>query len=349
MKPVGDLLGRVRVRMLRDRALAWGANGLAVAAVLALAVEVVYRRWPMDPGWPAVAGAAVVGLAVAAAGWVLAWPSLPEAARVADLRLGGRERLTTALQFATEGGWLYARQRDDAVAFALGADLSRLSPLSPPVRTLALAGVAAAAALVLALLPNPAVQQLRLHRAQQAAQAQAAGQVEQIARQLGQGQPGEDATKRQALTQELQKAASRARNAPDPQSAVASLSQAQDSLRQLQDPNRGQKQDAAAGAGKQLAQNADAARAGQALASQDLQGASSELSKLAQNLPNLSAQQQQQLAQSLSQAANAASGDQKLQQALSQAAQALQQGNVPAAQQSLQQAAQEAQALQGED
>ena len=100
MKPVRDLLGRVRSRLLRDRALTWAANGAAAAAVLALAVEVVYRRWPLDPGWPALAAAGGVGLAVALAGWVLAWPSWAEVARVADLRLGGRERLTTALQFA---------------------------------------------------------------------------------------------------------------------------------------------------------------------------------------------------------------------------------------------------------
>ncbi|HXM57848.1 MAG TPA: hypothetical protein VOB72_20795 [Candidatus Dormibacteraeota bacterium] len=349
MKPVQDLLGRVRLRLLRDRALAWGANGLAAAAVLALAVELVERRWPIDPAWPALVGAAAVGLLVTTAGWVLAWPSWPEVARVADRRLGGRERLTTALQFATEGGWLYTRQREDAATFALGADLAGLGPLSAPFKTLVLATVAGIAALVLAVLPNPAVQQLRQHRAQAAAQAVAADEVQQIARQLGQGAPGEDPVKRQALTQELQKASSAARQAPDPQSAVASLSQAQDALRQLQDPNQGQKQDAAAGAGKQLSQNADAAKAGQALASQDLQGANSELNKLAQNLPNLSQQQQQQLAQSLSQAANAAGGAPKLQQSLQQASQALQQGNVQAAQQALQQAAQEAQALQGED
>src|SRR6266540_1650125 len=109
MKPVLDLLGRVRSHLLRDSALTWGANGAATAAVLVLAVELFYRRWPLDPGWPALAVCAFVGLAVAAAGWARAWPSWPRVARIADTRLGGRERLTTALQFATEGGWLYTR------------------------------------------------------------------------------------------------------------------------------------------------------------------------------------------------------------------------------------------------
>jgi hypothetical protein len=349
VKPVRDLLGRVRARLLRDHALAWTANGAAAAAVIALAAEVVFRRFPLDPAWPALAGAGVVGLLIAVAGWALAWPSWPEVARIADARLGGRERLTTALQFAAEGGWGYVRQRQDAATFALGADLGELGPVRPPFRVLAVAAGAGVVALALALLPNQAVVQLRHQRAEQAAQNQAAGEVQQIAQQLGQGQPGEDPTKRASLTQELQKAAAGVRQAPDAQSAVAALSQAQDSLRQLQDPNQAQKQDAATSAGQQLAQNADAAKAGQALAGQDPQAGASELNKLAQNLPNLSAQQQQQLAQSLANAASAASGDQNLQNALQQASQALQQGNTQQAQQALQQAAQEAQAIGSEN
>ena len=349
MKPVRKLLGRVRARLLRERAATWAANGAAVGTVLALAAEVAFRRWPLDPAWPALAAAAGIGLAVAVAGWVLAWPSWAEVARVADARLGGRERLTTAMQFAAEGGWLYTRQRDDAAAFARGADLSALGPLSPPVKLLAVAAGAGAVALALALLPNPAVQALRQHRVEAAAQTQAAEQVQQIAQRLAQGQSGEDPAQRQALAQQLQKAASSVKQAPNAQSAVAQLSQAQQSLRQLQDPAQSQKADAAASAGAQLAQNPAAAKAGQALASQNLQNGSNELGNLAQNLPNLSAQQQQQLAQSLAQAASAASGDPKLQSSLNQASQALQQGNVQAAQQALQAAAQETQSTAAQD
>src|SRR5439155_10786056 len=182
MKPVRDLLGRVRLRLLRDRAVTWGANGVAAGALLALAVELVYRRWPLDPAWPGVVGAVAIGLVVASAGWALAWPSWAEVARFADARLGGRERLTTALQFAGEGGWGYGRQRDDAVAFAQRADLASLDRVSPPFKVLAVAAGAAAVALALALLPNPALQQLRERRAELTAQDQAAGQVEQVAR-----------------------------------------------------------------------------------------------------------------------------------------------------------------------
>src|SRR5499433_2857082 len=350
MIQVRALLSRARWRLLRDQAVVWVAGGAATAAMLALVVEVIYRRWPLDPGWPALIASAVAGASLAVVGWALSRPSWSEVARAVDARLGGHERLTTALEFATEGGGLFGRQRDDAAAFAITADLARMGPSKLPVRMLVVAAAAGAVALALALLPNPALQALREQRADSAAQAKAADQIEAIARQVaGQGKPGEDQAKRQALARELRQAAAAARKAPDPQSAVASLSQAQERLGQLKDPNQGAKQDAASAAGKQLAQNADAAKAGSALASQNLSAASSELNKLAQNLPNLSQQQQRQLAQALSQAADAASGDPKLQTSLRNAAEALQRGDTAAAQQALQSAAQEAEAVGGED
>src|SRR6202022_3256944 len=167
-----------------------------------------------------------------------------------------------------------------------------------------------------------------------------------IARQAaGQTRPGEDPQKRQALTQDLQKASDAVRKAPDPQSALASLSQAQDQLRQLQDPALGTKQDAAAAAGRALAGNPQASKAGAALAGQDMKSAQSELNNLAQSLPNLSQQQQQQLADSLAQASASASGDPKLQQSLKKASDALKKGDVPTAQQ----AAQESQSVKASE
>src|SRR5215813_1403683 len=139
MTQVQALLSRARWRLLRDQAVAWAAGGGAAAAMLALAVEVIYRRWPLDPGWPALVASAVAGLSLAGVGWALSRPSWREVAQTVDARLGGQERLTTALEFATEGGGLFGRQRDDAAAFAITADLARMGPLKLPVRMLALA------------------------------------------------------------------------------------------------------------------------------------------------------------------------------------------------------------------
>src|SRR5439155_22768791 len=100
-------------------------------------------------------------------------------------------------------------------------------------------------------------------------QEQAAEQIDALARQVAASNTSEPPAKKQALTQELQKAADAVRKAPDPASAVAALSQAQDRIRSLTDPNLGARQAAESAAGKQLAQQASTANAGSALASQD--------------------------------------------------------------------------------
>ena len=114
MNPVRQLLSRVRSRMLGEQALRWSANGAALAGLGALASEVVFRRWPLDPQWPVLAFWVLAGAIFALTGWRRGWPSWVQVARLADARLGGSERLVTALEFAGEGGWLYQRQRDDA-------------------------------------------------------------------------------------------------------------------------------------------------------------------------------------------------------------------------------------------
>src|SRR2546425_3038779 len=126
MIEVRALLARVRSRVLRQTAAVWATNGAAVAAVGALAFEVVSRSWPVDPAWPALLACVAAGLVVALAGWLRGWPSATEIAQLADLRLGGQERLVTALEFAAADGSLLLRQRADASAFAGRADLARL-------------------------------------------------------------------------------------------------------------------------------------------------------------------------------------------------------------------------------
>jgi hypothetical protein len=346
---VRALVAAVRIRLLRERAAVWVARGLAVAGLAAVALELAVRRWPLDPVWPALLGCAALGATVAATGWSRAMPSLVRVARVADARLGGQERLVTALEFAGEGGWLYARQRQDAAAFALRADLGRLGPFPLPLRTLLLGGVAVVVAGMLALLPNPALRELELQRQVQAEQAQAAGQVAQLARQAqATTHPGETSAQHQALVHTLQQAAQAVRQASSPTSAVAALSKAQQQLSNLTDQSQPARQQAAQAAGQQLAHDASAAQAGKDLASGNLNQGAKALQHLASSLGSLSSQERQQLASSLSEAARAASGDQRLSQDLQRASQALQRGDSAAAQQALQQAAAQLQQTAGQ-
>jgi hypothetical protein len=349
VKPLDRFLRRARRRILGQEALGWLARGLALFAVLALAVEVLGRRYPVDPAWPLLAACAALAAVVALGGWMRAWPSLPRVARRADTALGGRERLATALEFATAGGLLVELQRADALRLATTSDAAVVAPARLPWRPLAVALVAGVAASALALLPTPALVHLRQQRAAAAAQEQAAEKVEAIAKQITNSNSSDPPGKKEALTKELQKAADSVRKAPDPASAVASLSQAQDSIRSLTDPNLAAKQAAESAAGKQLAGQPTTAKAGSALAAQNSQQASTELKNLAGSLPSMNAADRAATAQALASAAQAAQGDPQLQQSLQKASDALKNGDVQGAQQALQEAAQQVQQTGQED
>lgn len=339
MEAVDRLLRRARRVLLTGRALDWLVRGIAAAAVAGLLFEILQRVRPIDPEWPGLAGSAGIGLVVAAVGWLRAWPSRTEVARLADLRLGGRERLTTALQFASAEGTMLSRQRSDAGAFAALAQARQVADPGRPLLAAALAGLAAIALLALLLAPNPALSELRTQRAVVAAQDRAAESITPLIRQAEKGRPGESAADKQALVQELKRAQSDVRKAPDPASAVAALSQAQADIKKLQDPNQAARQQASAAAGKELDGTA-AAKAGQALATGDNRTAGTELRNTASGLDKLSQADQRKLADSLDKAAaQSASGNPKLSQSLRKASDALKAGDRAAAAQALQQAA----------
>ena len=341
MDLVDAFLRRARRLLLAGRAVKWTARGLAAAALAALALELLVRVNPIDPVRPLLLGCLVFGLLVAAGGWFSAWPSRAEVARLGDLRLGGLERLSTAVEFATAEGVLVGRQRADAGAWAASADAGAVRDPGRPYRAAALAVVAGLAALALGLAPNPALQALHAQRANQAAQDQAAAQIGQLIQQADKNAPGATPEQKAALVQQLKGAQQAVRTAPDPQSAVAALSQAQSQIKSLQDPNVASQKQAASAAGQALQANPSTARAGQALSAGDSQAASTQLNQLAASVPQLSPAEQQALANSLSSAAaQSAAGNPKLSQALQQAADALRRGDTAGAQQALQQAAQ---------
>jgi len=338
---VNALLGRARRLLLAGRAVKWLARGLAVAALGAFAVELLIRAYPIDPVAPLLLGSLAIGLLVTAGGWFRAWPSRLEVARLADLRLSGLERLSTAVEFATAEGALVVRQRADAAEWASTADVAAVRDLGRPFRAAAIALVAGLAALALSALPNPALQALHVERANQAAQDNAAAQIGQLIQQADKSQSGATPAQKAALVQQLKNAQQAARTAPDPQSAVAALSQAQSQIKSLQDPNVATQKQAASAAGQALQGNPSAAKAGQALSSGDSKAAATQLNQLAAGVSQLSQAEQKALATSLSSAAaQSAAGNPQLSQALQQAADALNKGDTAAAQQALQQAAQ---------
>src|SRR5207248_2029893 len=118
--------------------------------------EWALRTWPVDSPLPILAWAAAAGLAAGAAGWAFTRPDLGAVARLADLRLGGSERLATAFELAAEGGYLVERQRGDALRWTAGVRPGSVAGAGIPRRELVAATVLTAAALALLMLPNPA-------------------------------------------------------------------------------------------------------------------------------------------------------------------------------------------------
>ena len=345
MENVERFLRRARLLVIRRRAVMWGVRGLAAGVVAALAFEVVQRRYPIDPAWPALAGCAVLAIVVAAGGWARAWPSRSNLARLADIRLGSRERLSTALEFATAVGSLPLRQRLDAEAWVLTADARRVADPGRPIRAALLALICGLAAAALAIAPNPALNALHRQHSLAAAQAQAADQVGSLVRQAEAAQAKNPDQQHQALTQELKKAQENVRKAPDAQSAVAALSQAQQDIKSLQDPNLGAKQQAEAAAGQQL-KGGPADKAGQDMSAGKSTQAAGDLRSVADSLGSMTQQQKQQLGQQLQQAAQqSAQGNPQLSQSLQQASQALRNGDDQGAAQALGQAADQEQQL----
>ncbi len=350
MEELDSFLARARSIVAGGRALTWSARGLAAAGTLALGVELLFRAYPVDPAWPVLAGCLAFGGVLAAGGWARAWPSQMEVARLADLRLGARERLSTALEFAPAAGVLVGRQRSDAAGWLAGADPKLVRDPGLPRRSAALGLVAGLFALGLAFAPNPALQQLRSERAQQAAQNAAADKIDAIVKQV-QSSPGAlTDEQKQALIQDLKQAEQNVRNAKDKQSAIAAISQAQSDISKLQDPTLPSKNAASAAAGKELQGNPNSVKAGQALAQGNNAAGAAELQKLGSNVSKLSPQEQQQLAQSLSNAAQASKdGNPDLSKSLQQASDALQKGDAAGAQQALNAAFQQLQQQAGAD
>lgn len=342
MIPVQHLLGRVRGGMLRQNALVWATRSLALAGLAAALELALTRIWPLERNWPALAGCVAAAAAIGVAGWIRDRPTWAEAARQADHSLASGNRLITALEFATAGGYLAARQRQDTVLFAAGADPGRVTPLRPPRRWTALAAAAVLAAAVLAWAPNPALQRLRSGEARSAAQQLAATRVEQLARQAERGGAGVDPARQAQLVETLRRAESKVAQARRPADAVAALSQAQEALTSLQDPAQASKQQAAAAAGDALAKNPQAAAASRALAGQDQKAAATELGRLAGAVGSMSEAQRQALAGALAQAASAAQADPRLAGDLQKASEALAAGDPARAEAALNAAAQDA-------
>src|SRR5260370_36817099 len=263
-----------------------------------------------------------VAFAAVAVAWVVGRPAPIRLMRTADLRLGLKERLSTAWERRGDGGPMEAALRRDALGHAARAKLSAAYPLNLRRGEVMLAAALVIAAIGLVLLPNPMDQVLAQRRADHAAQARAAATIATVQKKLAAAaSPAPVDPQVQKILQDTQ---AKLAAAPDPRSALQNITPAQQQLLHLSNPQT----PARVSSAQNLANGLSTTNAGhatsQAITASPAKGAQS-LRSLASQLQSLSPQDRAELAKAPAQAAQQ-SQDPAMAASLQQASTALANG-----------------------
>jgi len=148
-----------------NRGLAWRIAGWAVlvAGIVLLAHALIYRVNGMKVPWTGALMIAGYALLIGAGVWLIRLRSSREGALIADQELDLKDSLTTAMEFEeneSEVHQLQLKQTEKLLSERKAKDLA--IPL--PIRSLAVGGGLAAAAIALGFLPNSEAVQQRLDK-----------------------------------------------------------------------------------------------------------------------------------------------------------------------------------------
>jgi hypothetical protein len=267
-----------------------------------------------------------VMLAVAAVAWLASRPGPGVLMSVADQRLGLKERLSTAWERRASSGSMDDLLRQDALQQAEQARLTRAFPVRINRRELGVLAIVAAAAVALAVLPNPMDQLLAQRLSDAASQARAATAVHDVQNKIAANATVPADPKVQKILSSTEK---QIRQAPDPRQALQAISPAEQQLLQLSDPQTPARTSTAQNLASALSSTKAGKAAAQALTASPAKGAEA-LRQLASQLQSLSPQDRAQLAKALAAAAQHAQ-DPALAASLSRASSALAAGDLSAA------------------
>jgi hypothetical protein len=333
-------------RLLRD-GLIWLPRALLAGLMAAVVVAIVVWQRPLLDAQQltyVALGLGVVGLLVGLVGLLGKRHSLEEQARFADRQFGLRERVVTAVEIQSNAlsapPDIAAAQLNDTLAAASLVDPARQLPLQL-VRRDWLFLLASILLLILAVrLPNPQEAVLQQARAVQETIEQQIEALTALQEEILQNE-ALTAEQQEELLEPIQDALQSLQSGGVSQEgAVATLSEAEADLRQLAadtsaDDLRRRLQEA----GQPLADNSAGSSLGESLQNGDLFRAASAAAQLADDLPSLSQSEQQALAEALAETAEALRDvDSQLADQLAAAAEALQNGDIAAAQEALRQA-----------
>jgi chemotaxis protein histidine kinase CheA len=217
--------------------------------------------------------------------------------------------------------------RRDALEHADGDRLARAFPIRINRREVGVLAIVAAAALLLAVLPNPMDQLLAQRRADAASQSRAANAVQEVQKRIAAGTGTAPADPK--VQKILSDAAKQIRQAADPRQALQAISPAEQRLQQLSDPQTPARTSTAQNLANALSATNAGRAAGQALTASPSKGAQA-LRDLASQLHSLSPQERAQLGKALANAAQHAQ-DPSMAASLQRASDALSSGDFPSA------------------
>src|SRR5216683_378996 len=267
---------------------------------------------------------AALGVAIA---WIATRPRPDVLMQLADMRLGLKERLSTAWERRAADGVMDDLLRRDALQHARRDRLVRAFPIRISRREAGAVVILVAAALALAVLPNPTDLLLAQAQADRASQAKAATTIHDVQKKIA-------ATTRTApvdpkVQKILSDTAKQIQDAKDPRSALEAISPAEQQLRQLSDPQTPARTSTTQNLAGALSTTNAGKAASVALSSSPSQGAQA-VGNLAAQLPNLSPEERAQLAKALASAAQSAK-DPAMAASLQRASDALSSGDLGAA------------------
>jgi hypothetical protein len=342
MNSLDAIIRELRRAAARARAARYAVHGLVGAVAWVTLVFLIARLTPLERRATVAVVGIPVALAVAAIAWLLRRPSAAILMRLADIRLGLKERLSTAWERRTASGALDDVQRNDALQYAARTRLAAAFPVRVNRGEASLVAVLAIFALALALLPNPMDQVLAQRQADRTSQARAAKAIQDAQKKIT------DSAKPTPVDPQVQKilqdAQAKIGQADSPRKALETITPAEQQLQRLTDPGTPALSSSAQNLANALSGTAAGRSAAQAISTSPAQGAQS-VRDLASQLQNMSPKDRQELAKALAKAAQQAQNS-TMRDSLSKASSSLQNGDPSSAAQALSDVASQLDSLQ---
>jgi len=342
MSSLDAIIRELRRAAARARAARYAIHGLVGAVAWVALVLLIARLTPFERRATVAIAGIPLALAVAAIAWLLRRPSASILMRLADIRLGLKERLSTAWERRAESGALDDVQRRDALQHATRTRLAAAFPVRVNRGEASLVAILAIFALALALLPNPMDQVLAQQKADRTSQARAAKAVQDAQKKAA------DSTKPTPVDPQVQKilqdAQAKIQQADSPRKALETITPAEQQLQRLTDPGTPALSSSAQNLANALSSTAAGSNAAQAISSSPAKGAQS-VRDLASQLQNMSPKDRQELAKALDKAAQQAQNSQ-MRDSLSKASSSLQNGDASSAASALNDVASQLDSLQ---